>query len=228
VFKVNDEDTNNINDINVLFTQPLVFLILGDKRQGKTNAGWKVVEEQYRATPSKKIYVFNYPKYNLHLLKTIPFKVYNLTEPEQLDKIKDSIILIDEMNINFPPEQRKKNSLLAIAIQLSGQRKNTFVLIAHHAKNINKSIFDDVNVTMIKKYFNASKDRIEIANLVKTFTIENKNEVYISSQYYEGKKIFKKLDWFTDKLSNPFVDYEPLSEYKFNVDKKEISIKISK
>jgi hypothetical protein len=191
------------DNINSVFKETATILIVGNRRSGKTNLAWFIAQAQHQRT-NKKVYILGCPKTDI--LNQIPFQVTNVHSKNGLEYIKDGIVIIDEFNTFFPPEQRNSNAELGRILQLSAQNNTTFIFIVHHGLNINKTLIKNINTIILKQYDEefAHDERPLIKRMLSRAYFESKDDIFIYSPNCKGRFQIPKVPWFNDALSCMF------------------------
>lgn len=173
--------------IEKLFDKPKIISICGEQNSGKSNLAYYFIEEL------KKIGAFNLYSYGLR----VDLKEQKIYSVEELEQIKDSIILCDEFFSLFDLENRKKRREIENSLRLIFHNNNILVLIGT-ADNFKKFISSKLDVIILKRnklsnFINGSSIK-EIAisykgsELGSSILNLNDNEALIYDGHY--KKVF--------------------------------------
>ena len=174
-----------------LFTKPCIMAVVGDVNEGKSMLLYSLLEELTRTTEFKLFY------YGLRLdfTKQHSQRVYSIAEIEQ---VRNSIIIIDELSSLFDLENRKSRRIIENTLRLIHHNNNVLVLCGT-PENFKKFISAKLNVIIYKK--------CQIADFINGSTVKNtllayngnergsavltllKNEALV----YDGKH-YKKFD----------------------------------
>lgn len=146
-----DNNPQEIERLINIFDKPKIISLIGDVNTGKTNALYYFIEIL------KKEYDFNLFSYGLKC-DLGERKIYSI---EELERIRDSVIIIDEFFSLFDLEDRKKRKLIEKTLRLIAHNNNVLVL-AGVPDNFKKFIAGKTNMFIfgrcsISDFINGSK-----------------------------------------------------------------------
>lgn len=128
-------------ELKKLFNKPKVIGIVGNVDTGKSNMIYYIIEELKRQK-------FNFNLYSYGLRFDLgEQKIYSI---EELEQIKNSIIILDEFFTLFDLEDRKKRSLIEKSIRLISHNNNILILCGH-SENFKKFISSKLEIIIFKK-----------------------------------------------------------------------------
>jgi len=127
--------------ITELFDKPKIIAIVGDVNNGKSNLLY------YTLTELNKKGDFNLYTYGLRLLFPNAKQIFSVSELEQ---IKDSIIIVDELSSLFDLDNRKIKKQVENSLRLINHNNNILV-VCGTPENFKKFISAKVDVIIYKK-----------------------------------------------------------------------------
>lgn len=178
--------------IEGIFSTPRIVGVIGDANSGKSNFIYSIISKL------KKDYDFELYSYGLRN-DLGEKKIYSVNELEQ---IKNSIIIIDEMTSLFDLEDRRKRKLVERTLRLIFHNNNILVLVGL-PENMKKFVSSKLDVMIyfkstIADFINGSKAKkicmnycgIELGSSVLELEpseaiIYNKNYTKIKIEYFE-------------------------------------------
>lgn len=186
-----------------MFKEQQNFLIIGKKGSGKTALGWKIAEKINQVS-KRDVYFFNFP--NLEMLDKIPFEVTNVLRINELRKIMNGVILIDEAHRFFDCGNKKINDNLRDILSISRQNNNCFIFVAHNSYFVNKSLFSFIDVKLIKEVVDSHWDleRPHMKKLYQDLYVKGVDKYFIDSDEIKEECRFDKPEWYTDEMSNAY------------------------
>ena len=101
--------------------------IQGDLHTGKSNAAFFILRS-YKG--SRKIYLLGYPR------QVDDFKI--LQKKQEIDKLKDSIIFVDEFSRFFPLKANHTNEYFLDLARMSWHRNNTLIFCSQLSQDVTK------------------------------------------------------------------------------------------
>lgn len=129
------------NGFKLLFSAPKIIGLVGDANQGKTNLLYHILDEL------GKEFDFNVYSYGLR----IPFpNVTQIYSVEELEEIRNSIVIIDEMFSLFDLDNRKQRRQIENTLRLVFHNNNVLVLCGL-GENFKKFISAKLNSLVFKK-----------------------------------------------------------------------------
>lgn len=126
--------------IDKIFDKPKVISIIGDVNSGKSNLVYYFIEEL------KKKFKFNLYSYGLRF-DLGENKIYSV---EELEQIRNSIILVDEFFSILDIEDRKKRILIEKTLRLVNHNNNILILVGL-PDNFKKYISGKSEITIFKR-----------------------------------------------------------------------------
>lgn len=128
-------------NIKELFKEPKIIGIVGNVNEGKSNLIYFILNEL------NKIGSFNLYAYGLRNNLKQANNIYSVKELEQ---IKDSVIVIDEMTTLWDLEDRKKRKQIENTLRLINHNNN-IVLLSGVPENFKKFISSKIDIFLFKK-----------------------------------------------------------------------------
>lgn len=183
--------------------------VFGTRRSGKTSFVYKYSE--FAKSKGKEVWVYGNP--NPKSIKKLGFKVlYNL---ENLEKLKNCIVWIDEPQIVLPTSNKKSNESLKKILSISGQKKIQFIFSTCDTGWLTRSLESYIDCYIIK---DVDYDSIKRGSKIKKVINKNclffpesvclkPNEYFFDSRKSEGlngRHTFKVASFWSEELSNPF------------------------
>ena len=142
-------------NIKTLFNKPQVVGLVGNQDEGKSNFIYYTLEEL------SKDFDFEVYTYGLRCNFPNTIQIYSVTELEQ---IKDSIIILDEISSLFNLTDRKVKSQIEKTIRLISHNNN-ILLLSGLAENYPKFLSAKLSVVILKK--------ITLADLINGSRVKN-------------------------------------------------------
>jgi len=207
-------ENNKISDITTLFNEPKIIGIIADSNSGKSNLIYYLIK-----TLQKKA-KFNLFTYGLK--KDIgDFKIYSI---EELEKIKNSLIILDEFFNIFDLTDRKKVKMIEKTIRLIFHNNNILVLCGV-PENFRKFISNKLDLIFFGKctlgdFVNGSKVKkvcldyggIELGSSILDLP---KNKFIVFDTHYRKLDVPYLQEFDTKKDNNPILKmWENLSTKK--------------
>lgn len=153
------------------FNKPQIISIVSDVNQGKSNLVYHLIKE---LTENFQFNLYTYGlRYDLPLAK----QINSLAE---LEKIRDSVIFLDEFQSLFNLEDRKCKQLIEQTLRLIHHNNNILVLIGV-AENFKKFISSRISVVFYKQ--------VTFENFINGSSIKNKIMNYCG--YEKGSSLLK-------------------------------------
>jgi len=128
-------------NIKKLLDKPCVIGVLSDANQGKSMLLYHLITE------ASKQHIFNLFYYGLRLDVVGATRIYSL---EELEQIRDSIIVVDELSSLFDLDNRKSRRMIENTLRLIFHNNNILVLCGL-AENFKKFISAKVDKWLFKK-----------------------------------------------------------------------------
>src|SRR3990167_8593229 len=195
-----------------LYRQQANYLILGKKGSGKSSLAWYVMEMIY-LIQKKKCYVYKFPK--PELLEKLPFKVRNIAQLNDLYRITDGVVLIDEAHQYFDVLNKKTNEKLKNILAISRQNNTDFIFCCHNSYFITRNLFSFIDVKMIKEVNEGhwELERTHMKKLYEYREVKGIDRVYIDCDYDSSEKTVGKPEWFTEDISLAYRYKEEKKDY---------------
>lgn len=182
--------------------------IYGDIGTGKTALAYNIID---KFKGKREVYFIKHPKQEL--IEKMGYK--NLYSLEQMERIENAIIYIDEPQLWLSIYDSKSNSIIAKICSLARQRdlliiissSDTRVFTKHNEAYFDAWLVKDVNYPMVK---NGSIIKNAIKNVAvldpEGFRLNVDEFVFWSRQLYEynGRHRFNKTKEFTEDHSKPY------------------------
>ncbi len=190
-----------MNEIIKYFNKPCIISIVGNVNSGKSNLIYYIITEL------KKQYKFNLVTFGLKF-KIEDVKIINSLE--QLEDIRESLIILDEFETLFDLEDRKKRRQIEKTLRLINHHNNILILCGL-PNNFKKFLSSKIKICFYKK--SSLSDFINGSNL-KSILVSyegqgmgarllnlKKDEVMVFDKNYEIYKI-PYLENFDSKKDN--------------------------
>lgn len=198
-----ENNPKELKQLTKLFEKPSIIGIIGNPHEGKTNLGYFIVELL------KENYDFNLCSYGLRC-DLGENKIYSL---EELESIRNSVIIVDEFFNLFDLEDRKNRKLIEKTLRLIFWNNNTLVLIGT-PENFKKFISSKLNYVFYGRctlgdFINGSRTKDIIVSYMGSelgsAVLElNKGNFILFDGHYQKISI-PYLDRFDMKLNNPSI-----------------------
>lgn len=201
------KDEDSILDIKSL-KQVRTIAIFGEPGTGKTALAYSLLNV---LKPFKEVYFLKHP--NPQILKEMGFK--QLISLEEMERMRNIVLYIDEPQIHIPIYDRKSNAVIAKICSLARQLDITLIISSSDTRVFtkhNESYFDlwlikDLDFTMVK---NGSKIKKAVKNHsifdpegfrleVDEFLSESRKLIYLN-----GKHTFNLPSGFDERHSKPY------------------------
>lgn len=201
-----EQETKQPKIITELFKEPKVIGLVGDTDSGKSNLTYFALEDllkNYKAT----IYAYG--------LKLMPRGVQRINSVLELEQIKDSIIIIDEMFSLFDFENKKIRREIEKTIRLIFHNNNV-LLLSGLAENFKKFISAKLHCIIYKKVIlddliNGSRVKTTIMNYsgiergTSVLDIMEDEAILFDGLHYHKVKIPYMKDYDTKKNNKPIL-----------------------
>lgn len=142
-------------NIKTLFNEPKIIGLIADQNEGKTNLVYYLLEEL------NKDYDFNVYTYGLRCYLPNTVTIHSVAELEQ---VRDSIIILDEISSLFNLEDRKIRAQIENTIRLVFHNNNILLLVGL-AENFKKFLSAKLSVVIFKK--------VTLADLINGSRVKN-------------------------------------------------------
>lgn len=126
--------------IQELFNTPKIISVIGDSNSGKSNLIYNIIKE-LKSNYNVKICSYGL-RFNLG-----EKKIYSI---EELETIKNSVVILDEMNSLFDFEDRRKRKLIEKSLRLIFHNNNTLILVGN-CENYKKFISSKSDIVIFFK-----------------------------------------------------------------------------
>jgi len=127
-------------NLTKLFSSPFIAAIIGDANSGKSNFIYHLIEKL------QSEHIFNLYTYGLRCDVVGANQIYSMDE---LERIKDSVILIDEFSSLFDLDDRRKKSQAERTMRLL-YHNNNIILLSGLPENFKKFISARISVVFYK------------------------------------------------------------------------------
>lgn len=124
-----------------LFTKPKIIAIAGDVNQGKSMLLYHILDRAMQK------YTFNLYYYGLHINIPDAVQVFSIAE---LENVKNSIIIIDELSSLFDLDNRKNKKIIENSFRLINHNNN-IVLLCGTPENFKKFLSAKVDEIIFKQ-----------------------------------------------------------------------------
>ena len=142
-------------ELNKLFNKPKVIGLVGDTNTAKSNTIYWILDDL------KKNFKFNVYVYGLR--STFP-KTQEVTSIEEIEQVKNSIIIVDEMFSLFDLDNRKIKAQIENTIRLIFHNNN-ILLVCGLGENFKKFLSAKLTAIIFKK--------VTLADLINGSTVKN-------------------------------------------------------
>ena len=142
-------------DISKLFNKPKVIGLIGNTNEAKSNMIYWILDFL------KKDYKFNVYVYGLRCTFPNTIKIHSI---EEIEQIKDSILIVDEMTSLFDLDNRKVKTQIENTIRLI-YHNNNILLMCGLGENFKKFLSAKLSVIIFKK--------VTLADLINGSTVKN-------------------------------------------------------
>ena len=180
--------------------------VIGKRRSGKTALVYHLLRNA-----KKEVFVFRHPKPKL--IRKLGYRqMYNF---EELERIQNAIIWIDEPQLYLRGKAKKTNDGLMSLLSISAQRDNCLILSTSDTRFINRGIESYIDVWLIKdietklvKQGSMAQKIIKANCLIDAegFKLKKPEYLFYSRDHPElsGVHTFKKPTFFNDNYSKPY------------------------
>lgn len=184
---------------------------IGTTGSGKTAHCFKVLDTAKKVMPNREIYVFKHPKPKL--VTERGFK--NLYSLEQMDKMSNAVVYIDEPQTVWKIYEKEGNETLATLLTLARQRDILLIISTAMSQFVTRMLEGQVDCWVVKdvdydsvKQGSRAKKIIQQNSLIDAsyFKLEPSEYLFYCRKFpeYCGKHEFVKPTYFDDKLSKPY------------------------
>lgn len=196
---------------SIISSHPIVALIIGMRRFGKSALGFFMLEKFHKNQPSLKIFVVSLPKEKHRLL---PSWIQTVENVEELPE--NCVALIDEGALKYHAHkwQKKETEVMDRMISFSGQRRQTFIFITHTMRKFAVTLLMDINVLLCKKpsLLHSKLERSEFRKLIEVVDREFnklpegkvKKATYVISDDYQGFIYNPLPSFWSERLSEAY------------------------
>jgi len=196
---------------SIISAHPIVMLIIGRRRFGKSALGFHMIEKFHKKHPELKIFVVSLPKEKQRLL---PDWIHPVDNIEELPD--NCVALIDEAALKYHAHrwQKKETEVMDQMISFSGQRKQTFIFITHTMRKFAVTLLMDINVILCKKpsLLHSKLERSEFRKLIEVVEREFnklpedkvKKATYVISDDYQGFIYNPLPSFWSEQLSETY------------------------
>lgn len=204
-----------------LFKKPKIYGVIADVNSGKSMLLYNIIEQLSRLENNLVVY---------GLRANLPCEVSVIYSIEELEKITNSIIIIDEFFSLFELDNRKKTRIIEQTLRLINHNNNVLIL-AGTGENFKKFISNKLDGIFFKK--------VSLGDLINGSRVKNICTSYKGYElgssilnipiekclYYDGitgsfkKKIVDYLEEYDSKLANVPIVKEIVDENKLNMNK---------
>ena len=141
-------------------------VVTGEARSGKSCFMYHIAELWHEANPRKNVYVVNFPQSKKHLLP----KYIKTISKFAIDKVEDSLLLIEETAIAVPSRNwyRTFNKLLSRLLAIHGHKKQRIIAVTQHLSLIDRNILVMCKYLAVKpySYFSYKMEREELREII--------------------------------------------------------------
>jgi len=196
---------------SIISAHPIVMLIIGRRRFGKSALGFYMIEKFHKNQPGLKIFVVSLPKEKHQLLPDWIRPVDNVE-----DLPENCVALIDEGALKYHAHkwQKKETEVMDQMISFSGQRRQTFIFITHTMRKFAVTLLMDINVVLCKKpsLLHSKLERSEFRKLMEIVDHEFnklpedkvKAATYVISEDYQGFIYNPLPSFWSEQLSEAY------------------------
>lgn len=186
--------------------------VIGESSSGKTAISFRILG-LYRKHTKRDIYVLKHPK--PYLIEKLAYK--NLHNIEDLERIKKSVIYIDEPQLVLPFYNNNGNPRLAKLLSISRHRDNTIILSTSMSQYVTRMLEGQIDMYIVKDIeYSSVKQGSRVRKIIKdnaiidveSFRLNVDEYLFYSRKFSEfnSKHNFKKPAFFTDEYSKLFDD----------------------
>lgn len=130
-----------MSTITKLFAKPQIIGVIADVNQGKSMTLYHIIEE------CRVKHTFELYQYGLRLS---PRGAVQVNSIEEIESIKNSVIVIDELSSLFDLDNRKVKSMIENSLRLINHNNNV-VILAGTPENFKKFVSAKLNVIFFKQ-----------------------------------------------------------------------------
>jgi len=174
---------NSTKKVLDLMSKPCIIGVVADVNQGKSMLLYQLIEE------AKKEHKFNLYYYGLRKDLSLGTRIYSV---EELENIRNSVVIIDELSSLFNLDDRKVKSSTENTLRLINHNNN-IVILCGVPENFKKFISAKVDYYLFKKctiadFINGSR----VKNVVNSYRGEEKGSAVLNisigeALLYDGK-----------------------------------------
>ncbi|RLI84697.1 hypothetical protein DRP07_00300 [Archaeoglobales archaeon] len=152
-----------------ILTHPKVILIIGHRGEGKSSAGWSILE-YYARKYGLRAYLVNMKRRPIpdHKRALLPDWITIINDPD--DAPPRSVIFLDEVYMRYHARTTARSDAPEMdkVLELSRQNEQTFIYVAQESRKIDPNIFSSIDILLIKRptEWRAKSEREEVREIV--------------------------------------------------------------
>lgn len=180
--------------------------IFGDTGTGKTALAYRLL-----ALSSKKVYFIKHP--NPALLK--PFGYQNLRTIEEIARLQDVTIYMDEPQLYGDVQEYQRDLILAKILSLARQRNITLIISSSDTRTFGKRVEAYFDLWIIKDCeYSMTKQRSMIRKIIQSNSFITPEELRLETNEFllynrskpeiNGRHTFEMISAWSDDISRPY------------------------
>ena len=186
-------------------------VVIGTANSGKTAFCFSLLNLARTTFKDRKIFIYKHP--NPHLIEKLGFK--NLYNIEQLDRLNNVVVWIDEPQLHWKLYEKRGNEILAKILSIARHRDILLILSTNMTQFVTHMLEGQVDCWVIKDVdYDSIKQGSRAKYIIREnclvdpafFKLDVDEYLFYCRKFpeYSGKHTFLKPTYFTDKLSKSY------------------------
>lgn len=194
------------------FSEFRTIAIFGNVGSGKTSLAFRILKTLNQEVPNKTVYFVKHPRPEL----IAQFGYKNLNSLEEITKLQDCIVYIDEAQLlSAAVAEYKRDMIITKVLSLARQRDIIFIISSSDTRTFGKRVEAYFDLWLVKDIdFSMTKQRSMIREVLKSNAFIAPEEIHLEKNEYlfhnrknpswNGRKTFELIDEWTEELSKPY------------------------